>query len=101
LYNLNHLMPPNCSSARREIQYDLTWSQPFCRALMALWQPARWRWSGSLWTSEIATCRGGRKRCRFGLPGLSNPKIWQDFRAKTQTRPSPGLSRHGCQPCEA
>jgi len=45
-----------------------------------------------LW--DIGDCRlpGRAKKVPAWIArGLSNPKIWQDFRAKTQTRPSSGL----------
>jgi len=48
--------------------------------------------SGLLW--DIGDCRlpGRAKKVPVWIArGLSNPEIWQDFKAKTQTRPSPGL----------
>ena len=47
---------------------------------------------GLLW--EIGDCRlpGRAKKVTVWIArGLSNSKIWQEFKAKTQTRPSPGL----------
>ncbi len=78
------------------VTFELQFEQLIALALSGLDCPLAIRpvalISGLLW--DIGDCRlpGRAKKVPVWIArGLSSPEIWQEFKAKTQTRPSPGL----------